>query len=187
MRITSRFLLIAAFVAVSFVAYAQDTVWERLRIDDDVKCTMTYRAPNLNDKIMLGVGSSDGKEYGMEYSIEKVKSAGCELIDIQVSRVISYFVKEYKTDDDVEEALQNHWRLVKIRLIRASESLELMTMCENDSCTSKVVMGMDKSTYQTIINDALKNVKADGLKEESFETFKAINAKMVETLKEGLI
>ena len=187
MRIPSRFILVAALVAVSCVVYAQDTVWERMRIDDNESCTMLYHAPNLKDKILLGVGWNDGKEYGMNYSIEKAKSAGCEYIDIQLNRVISQFVKEYKADDRVEEALEDHWRLVKIRLIRASESLELVTLCENDSCTSKVEMGMDKNTYQMIINDALKNVKADGLEGESFETFKAINAKMVETLKDGIL
>ena len=123
----------------------------------------------------------------MEYVIEKVKSAGCEYIDVQINRVISHFVEAYNADDEVDEALKNHWRFVKMRLIRASESLELEMICDNDSCICKAVMGVDKSTYQTIINDALKNVKADGLKEESFENYKTINAKMVETLKGGLI
>ena len=61
MRSTLRFILLTTFVSGSCAVSAQDTVWERLRIDDNVKCTMAYRAPNLNDKIILGVGSSDGK------------------------------------------------------------------------------------------------------------------------------
>lgn len=173
MKTGVRTLLFITFVLLTNISFAQDTIYEVVKIDDWKEETRSIKVKDLDNIVVVSRGI-DNWGYNLDFSEELARVDGCKEFMSFIDNKLAEAMRKYFVDETVALILKDHWERMKLRFVFVMKPVEVLTKCNNEECNSYVYMGIDKDVFDRLrissIND-IENEKSYNYLVESNLTY----------------